>query len=56
MTPPVIFIFGLGCVERALGRMMTTAKLSVRGTNRQPENFVTEHGARWNIILFRDQE
>ena len=56
MTPPVIFIFGIGYVGRAFGPIMTTAGWSVRGTTSKPENFTAERGARYDIIPFRDLE
>ena len=44
MAPPVIFIFDLGYVGRAIGHMIAAAGWSVRGTTRQPENFNAERG------------
>ena len=56
MQPPVIFIFGHGCVGRAFGHMMAAAEWSARGTTRQPENFTAERGAGWDLIPFRDRK
>ena len=47
MAAPVVFIFGLGFVGRALGHMMAAAGWSVRGTTRQPEKFAAEAAAGW---------
>ena len=52
MPPPVIFIFGHGCVGRAFGHMMAAAEWSARGTTRQPENFTVEIGAGWDLTRF----
>ena len=53
---PVVFIFGLGFVGRALGHMMAAAGWSIRGTTRQPEKFAAEAAAGWEIIGFSDQQ
>jgi len=56
MAKPVVFIFGLGYVGRALGHMMASAGWSVRGTTRQPEKFAAEAAAGWDIIGFSDKQ
>ena len=56
MAAPVVFIFGLGFVGRALGHMMAAAGWSIRGTTRQPEKFAAEAAAGWEIIGFSDQQ
>ena len=55
MAAPVVFIFGLGFVGRALGHMMAAAGWSIRGTTRQPEKFAAEAAVGWEIIGFSDQ-
>ena len=56
MATPVVFIFGLGFVGRALGHMMAAAGWSIRGTTRQPKKFAAEAAAGWEIIGFSDQQ
>lgn len=56
MAQPVVFIFGLGFVGRALGHLMSAAGWSIRGTTRQPEKFLAETAAKWEIIPFSDQQ
>ena len=56
MPAPVIFIFGLGYVGRALGHRLAAAGWQIRGTTRQPESFAAEIAAGWDVIAFSDQQ